>query len=382
MKDHGIDTLVIALDGADLNSLEAQGGIGQFPALARAMRFRGDLPSAPIPQTPVAWSSFLCGTETCGIWGWHTVAAPSRLRAVGAHDLPASWMNWAQPVLLAGIPLTDDREGLWGRSIRGLSGLPGHISGSSRPIIRHGSYPRALFQWQSHTRKWCSTVADKHRGEKLVLVHCDAIDWHNHRFGNDSATAWNGWKLADELVGVMVGNFRPSRTVVISDHGSARVGRVIRIHEALFRRGLSAVCPTPTTRLEHLLNEPVCCLSDYGALWCRDESWLEPAEQTLFELGASAVRRYDSFEPSWPTLVPHFEDGCIALVPPHLYPEFGQGDVVLSADLPSVLEKHNWVGDHSHTGLVATSDSAFWAHLVGVSLHRVKDAITHNAAER
>jgi hypothetical protein len=376
-----LELLIFCLDAGDLRGFRLHSAAHRFPALAQALTYAADLPSTIIPQTPVAWSALLCGggPETTGVWGWHGVNSVGEVQLLSRGILPSGWQEWGNiPVLLAGMPLLEETKGPWGKSLEGLAG-PGRLTGGSRAALNGWrSASEAYAQWERHHERWAERVVGAASEARIALVHCDSVDWFSHRFGPSSEEGALGWKLADKLLGRLMESLRPRATVIISDHGSTEVKRVLRIHEALYRRGLSSRPPESLQTATDVLKERVFCISDYGALWCRDESATSDAEHLLFELGARSVHRVKARpESQAPTLVPEFEDGCLVLVPPALYKDFGAGDEVAASDFAESLKKYNWTGDHARLGLVGADCPGVWSNIHQASLTDLKSRIVN-----
>lgn len=371
-----IQLLVFCLDAADLTHWGRHGGPSRWPTLGRALRHAMTLRSTVVPQTPVAWTTFLCGAppEETGVWGWSTVRG-GRVTFVARDSMPGSWRDWSVPTLFAGMPLTPDDDGRWGRSLQGLGGAR-PMGGASRPAHVDGRDAEAATRaWQAHHQRWVEEVVQAAAGHEIVFVHCDAVDWFSHRWGPTDENAARGWSLGDTLLEALWNALGPARVVVVSDHGSATVTRVVRIHDALHRAGFARHPVERLASVDDVLQDPVYCISDYGALWCRDPGLVEGAAAMLRQLGARHIHRVASALDGAPTLVPEFEDGSLILIPPELYPEFGAGDVVSASTVREALRRHHWVGDHSRHGLVGASDDDTWRRLRGATIDRLKPAL-------
>lgn len=376
-----LELLLFCLDAGDLRGFRLHSGARALPALAQALTYAADLPSTIIPQTPVAWSALLCGggPAKTGVWGWHGVDSSGEVQLLGRGILPHGWQEWGGvPLLLAGMPLLGETEGPWGKALEGLAG-PGRLTGGSRAALNGWrSADEAYRQWERHHERWARRVLLAATGARIALVHCDSVDWFSHRFGPSSEEAALGWKLADELLGRLMESMRPRATLIVSDHGSTDVKRVLRIHEALYRRGLSSRPPESLRTPTDLLKERVFCISDYGALWCADEGAKSEAERLLFDLGARRVHRVNARQDAHaPTLIPEFEDGCLVLVPPALYKDFGAGDEVAASEFGASLKKYNWTGDHARLGLIGADSAEVWAHIRHASLTDLKSRVVN-----
>lgn len=371
------DLLVVCLDGADWRWFAHHGGAGRFPAITAACAHRADLASTVVPQTPVAWTAFLAGAgpERTGVWGWDRVGSDGVRRMSGA-DLPAAAFDWGgMAVVLAGLPfLGDGRRGTV-RTLAGLGGPTG-LAGGSRPAIPAGTPgPAQVALWERHHDRWVGRIAaaSAAHGARLVIAHCDVVDWFSHRHGPAAPPSARAWALADRFLAGLRAVLRPRSTLVVSDHGSAEVRCFVRIHAALHRAGLMALGPQDVAALDGLAGQPVLCASDYGALWCdRDDDLLARAAALLVELGGQPVARVAA--PGAPSLVPRFPEGWIALTPPAMDP--GDGPLLVTGG-PAFdrLRAANWLGDHARTGLVGTDDAALWAALDQAPLAGVKAAV-------
>lgn len=369
---------MLCLDGADLTYLADAQRVLDLPALTAALGHARPLPSTAVPQTPVAWTSLLCGAEPelTGVWGWYR-CADGRADRLGAGDLPAAGLDWnSHRVLLAGLPYLPAAAPPGSVStIAGLRGPTKH-GGGSRPAIRPGmTFDQVCQAWQDHHRTWASTVTARiEEPHELVLVHCDSVDWFSHRFGPGSERGRSGWRLADALLERLLGSLSPEQVVVLSDHGSAPVSGFVRVHEALFRAGLSACRPADGATLADLAAQPVFCGSDYGALWINDPDLVGPAHEVLVGLGAESVTRPEGA--GAPTLLPRWRDGWLALMPPELDPGDADEPLVV-ADGPEFdrLRALNWMGDHARDGLIGTPDPAVGDSLAGLSIAELKPAL-------
>lgn len=370
--------LVLCLDGADLTHFADARQEHGLPALTAALRHRRSLPSTVVPQTPVAWTSLLCGAgpELTGVWGWYRCGG-GRADRLTAGDLPAAGLDWGpRRVLLAGLPyLPVTPPAGSAATIAGLRGPTKH-GGGSRPAITPGlPFEQVCEVWRDHHRGWASTVTSRLDGpHDLVLVHCDSVDWFSHRYGPGSEPARQGWRLADALLGQLLDGLSADRMLVLSDHGSAPVRGFVRIHEALFRAGLSGCRPADGATLADLAAQPVFCGSDYGALWIDDPELIAPARNLLIELGAESV--LPTGGAGAPALVPRWPDGVLALMPPELDP--GDAcDPLVVADGPEFdrLRALNWMGDHAHEGLLGSPDPVVADALAGRSIDELKPAL-------
>lgn len=372
-----VGLLVFCLDGGDIKHFHHHSNTHNLSSLSQALTYSTGLPSTIIPQTPVAWSTFLCGAEPekTGIWGWQHFSHKGSVEFLQRGILPLSYQDWREvPILIAGLPLLNSQKGLWGKSLEGLAG-PGQLSGASRPkLTKWRSCTDLYAKWKEHHKIWAKQIIAAAEDIPLALVHCDSVDWFSHRFGPSSDEASLGWKLANELLRLLLEAFNPLFTVIVSDHGSVEVNRVIRIHQALFREGLSSKPPSALKTLDDVISEPVCCISDYGALWCKDSSLqiVTKAEQLLWSLGANKVHHINSCLSQSPTLVPEFQDGCIVLTQPALYSEFCEDNQISVVDVDEALKRHNWIGDHSRYGLIGTNNADVWSDIKDASLANLK----------
>jgi hypothetical protein len=321
-----------------------------------------------IPNTPVAWSAFVCGAgpaET-GIWGWSDGAAVRRAAV--------RWQDWpGQRVLLAGLPFLGEQRWDGGRSIGGLAG-PTKLAGGSRPAVPPGiSRAEAAARWAAHHEQWLAAVADAVDTDAptLAAVHIDVVDWFSHRFGPDGDESGEAWGLADQFLARLRQRTGAVATVVLSDHGSAPVRGFIRIHRALHAAGLGGAAEPSRHTLAELAQAPVSCRSDYGALWCTEDH-VEEARALLFELGAATVLDLPPGLPGRPPrLVPILDDGWIFLLPPEL-DEDGPGPVVLTEGPAfEALGALNWYGDHARSGLLGTDDGP-WPWLADAQITELK----------
>jgi hypothetical protein len=171
----------------------------------------------------------------------------------------------------------------------------------------------------------------------------------------------------------------PAATLLVSDHGSAEVTCFVRVHDALVRAGLASMPAEAATELADFADQPVRCVSDYGALWCSDKSLIRPAAEMLRDLGAEEVVAMSGWHA--PDLVPRFPDGWVVLLPPVLDPG---GDALRIRSGPEFeqLRSLNWLGDHGHVGLVGCDDPELWAAVRGVSLAELKGAMCRYARSR
>jgi predicted AlkP superfamily pyrophosphatase or phosphodiesterase len=207
---------------------------------------------------------------------------------------------------------------------------------------------------------------------EFVVVHCDSVDWFSHRFGPRTTAGGVGWQLADDLLGDLVDRLQPESVVIVSDHGVTEVTAFVLIHDAVHRAGLAPRASREMTTLVDLAEQPVFCLSSSGALWCRSRADVRRAIDLLLELGAISVERV---APSLgaPAVVPQLPDGWVALVAPEDYPARTSDLVLRSGPLfDTQRAEHNWMGDHSPIGLLATDDETLWVALEGARLHEVK----------
>lgn len=381
----GAGVLVLCLDGADLGHFARSQGNADLPHLAKALAHARPLASTPVPQTPVAWTALLCGappSET-GVWGWSRRSG-TRFARYAAGDLPSRALDWGSiRVLLAGLPFlpadvppADIRVRETTASVLGGLVGPTKRAGGSRPHIPAGTDPAdAERRWREHHRRWAAAVAAAAEHTELALVHCDSVDWFSHRFGPADDAGRIGWRLADEFLGEVTRRLSPRRTLVVSDHGSAPVRCFVRLHEALYRRGLIAVGPAAGVPLERLMLEPVFCGSDYGALWICDETLVDPARELLMELGAVTVTEPRAAGTSNPRLVPSWPDGWLVLLPPELDPIGSAGLLVTEGAEFDRLRKQNWFGDHAHDGLLGSDDPLLFDRLKDCAIHEIKEAL-------
>lgn len=346
--------LVFCLDGADLTHYERfREGL---PHLERALTYSRALPSTVVPQTPVAWTSFMTGLEpeASGVWGWHTLNEHRRLVPVGHDDLPTAWTAWGRArVLAAGLPFAVDAQGRRGRSLAGLRG-PTKISAGSRPRLpATASFPELLSLWQAHQYLWCDAVVQASDGHDVVLVHCDVVDWFSHRLGPHDERMVQAWRLADRLLGALVARLRPPSTVTVSDHGSCQTRAFVLAHDALASAGLSRVSSAQVTTLEGFAEERVRLIGDYGALWLADEADAAASVEVMTSLGAEGHTTV-GFGERAPSLVFRFPDGWITLLPPELYPREPGEPVLREGVTFEHLATHNWRGDHAREGLLGS----------------------------
>lgn len=371
------DLLILCLDGADLHgfdSLETS-----LETMIAAMPHRRPLESTIIPQTPVAWTSFLCGADprSTGVWGWMRPAG-SELVRLAAGDLPRTWQAWEVPTLFAGLPFLENAQGPFGTSLGGLRG-PTKAAGGSRPHVPSGvPLAESIPYWEQHHARWSQQVVRAYRGHRLVIVHCDVIDWFSHRFSPaDRAASAIAWALANQFAASLSIELDPRHILVVSDHGSAPLGGVVLIHEALHRAGLAEKSAGDVSALSELLTEPAHCRNDYGAVWCRDVATRDRAVDVLLEVGATRVEHVGEPGTRDPTVVGIFPDGWITLVPPELYPKEAHESPPVLRTGPhwERIRQENWHGDHARTGLLGTDSAALFAMCEGAGLQGVKQAV-------
>ncbi len=283
--------LIVGLDGASHDLCERWIEQGHLPNLARIKREGKLLPlKSTIPSvSPVAWSSFMTGTNPGehGVFGFFVperpgpYEAPTRFRPVNSRDCRGKrfWEKMNEAGLstgIVGVPVTYPVWPVQGHIVAGL--LAPHLStpGATYPaelaaeitaeVGPYRTVPRGIYApggeeallRELHTclelrGRLARYLLQNHRCDVhlFILYETDVaqhkmwrfMDSSHPRYDRSTAERWRNairdvYAHADSIVGELMRQLRDRDTlVVVSDHGSGPLHGTVHLNSWLWKKG-------------------------------------------------------------------------------------------------------------------------------------------------
>lgn len=286
--------LVVGLDGASYDLCERWIEQGHLPNLARIKHEGKLLPlKSTIPSvSPVAWSSFMTGTNPGehGVFGFFVpdrtdpYEAPTCFRPVNSRDCWGKrfWEKMNESGLstgIVGVPVTYPVQSVHGHMVAGL--LAPHLStpGATYPpglgaeitaeVGPYRTVPRGIYApggeqallRELHTclelrGRLARYLLESHRCDVhvFVLYETDVVqhkmwrfmDSSHPRYDHSAARQWGNairdvYAHADSIVGELMGQLGEQDTlVVLSDHGGGPLHGTVHLNRWLWKKGYLA----------------------------------------------------------------------------------------------------------------------------------------------
>ena len=263
---------VIGLDGASFNLIDPLAARGLLPNLEAIMRegVRADLRSTVPHQTPVAWTTYATGTDpgVHGIYGWWSpdVQAGRLVPTSGRRvDGARFWEVLSAAGLRVGVvnvPMTYPARPVNGFLMAGLDApsftpeqdahfcyprdLPARLA---RDGLGYELFPPAIAgeplasmaeRWIAGERTRVAATLHLARDTRpdFLQVNLFMTDYFTHRTRDPDEVLDRVYAAADELVGEIAEAAGDATLMVVSDHGSQPIDRLVLVHNVLRDHGL------------------------------------------------------------------------------------------------------------------------------------------------